>query len=195
VGATLEAATFEKSRSLWLGRAHSKNENPVQTTRVASLLRSAVLPDAFYESALDLGCGRGRFVPILSSFCGHVWAVDIVSELLCDIEYRAQSATAFCVGPDYKLPSGPHDFLWSAFCFQHITSEEAFQAVTKEVRRVMKKGARVILLENAKDKAAHVRPRTPNDYVVMLGLKDYTAKLITVNQRPNDHWWIDGRMS
>jgi len=29
----------------------------------------------------------------------------------------------------------------------------------------------------------------------MLGLTEYTAKLVTVYERPNDHWWIDGRMS
>jgi SAM-dependent methyltransferase len=167
----------------------------VQTTRIASLLRSSILPDTFYENALDLGCGRGRFIPILSSFCGHVWGVDIVPELLCDIEYRAPSATAFCVGSDYRLPAGPHDFLWSAFCFQHIVNDAMFAAVTDEIKRVMKKDARVILVENAKDRAAHVRPRKPNEYAAALGMKEYTAKLVTVNDRPNDHWWIDGRMS
>jgi ubiquinone/menaquinone biosynthesis C-methylase UbiE len=193
--ATLEAATFEKSRSLWLRQAQSKGENSLQTTRITSLLRSAILPDTFYENALDLGCGRGRFIPILSAFCGHIWGVDIVPELLCDIEYRAPSATAFCVDSDYQLPHGPHDFLWSAFCFQHIVNDGIFSGVMGEVRRVMKKGARVILLENAKDKAAHVRPRVPADYAIMLGMKEYTAKLVTVNDRPNDHWWIDGRMA
>ena len=195
MGAPLETAVFEKSRSLWLRQAQSKSENSVQTTRVASLLRSSILPTDFYESALDLGCGRGRFIPILSSFCGHVWGVDIVPELLCDIEYRAQSATAFCVGREYQLPHGPHDFLWSAFCFQHVVDDGLFAGVTSEIRRVMKKGARIILVENAKDRATHVRPRKPADYAIMLGMKEYTAKLVTVNERPNDHWWIDGRLS
>lgn len=194
MGATLEAAIFEKSRSLWLRQAQGRSDNPIQTTRIASLLRAAISPDTFYESALDLGCGRGRFIPILSAFCGHIWAADIVPELLCDIEYRSPSATAFCLSAEYQLPHGPHDFLWSAFCFQHIVDNAVFSAVAGEIKRVMKKGARVILLENAKDRAAHVRPRAPSDYAVMLGLKEYAAKLVTVNERPNDHWWIDGRM-
>ena len=121
-------------------------------------------------------------------------AMYLLDEMLCDIEYRAQSATAFCLDAEYQLPHGPHDMLWSAFCFQHITNDAMFSVVTGEIRRVMKKGARVILVENAKDKASHVRPRTPNEYAVGLGLKDYSAKLVTVNERPNDHWWIDGRM-
>jgi ubiquinone/menaquinone biosynthesis C-methylase UbiE len=194
MGAAVEAVALEKDRSFWLRRSHDKSDNPRQTSRISSLLRASILPTQYYENALDLGCGRGRFVPILSSFCGHVWAVDIVPELLHDIEFRAQSATGFCIGEDYKLPDGPHDLLWSAFMFQHILSQTVFLAVCEEVRRVMKPGARVFLLENAKDRAAHVRPWSQMDYAVALKLDDYRVKLVTVNERPNDHWWIEGRM-
>jgi SAM-dependent methyltransferase len=190
----METAALEKTRGFWLRKSQSKSDNPKQTTCVSSLLRSAVLPTEFYENGLDLGSGRGRFVPILSSFCGHVWAVDLIYELLCDIEYRAPAATAFCIDDEYVLPTGPHDFLWSAFCFQHMVNNHVFDAVCAEVKRVMKPGARVILLENAKDRAAHVRPRTPDEYFGGLGLVNHTAKLVTVNDRPNDHWWIEGRM-
>lgn len=194
MGAALEATALEHARGFWLRRSQAKTADPQQTSRISSLLRSAILPTDFYESALDIGCGRGRFVPLLSSFCGHVWAVDIVPELLCDIEFRAQSATAFCVEREYRLPDGPHDLLWSSFFFQHLTKQAELQAVCAEIRRVMRPGARVLLLENAKDHAAHVRPWTVKDYVAELGLADHRFKLVSVNDRPGDHWWIEGRM-
>ena len=191
---TLEAGAIETARGFWLRKSQAHAEDPRQTARVAALLRSAVLPTDFYESALDLGCGRGRVIPSLSAFCGHVWAVDVVPELLCNIEFRAQSATAFCIEDEFKLPTGPHDLLWSAFFFQHVTKPEHMRAVCTEVRRVLRPGTRVFLLENGKDRAAHVHPWTPREYAVELGLGDYTAKLVSINNRPNDHWWIEGRM-
>lgn len=194
MGASLEAATIEASRSFWLKRYQTKADDPKQTSRVTSLLRTRVTPHDFFESALDLGCGRGRFVPILSAFCGHVWAVDIVPEVLFDIEFRAPSATAFCLEDSFQLPHGPHDLLWSAFFFQHVMKPDQLRAICGEIRRVMKPGARVFLLENGKDSAAHVRPWNPNDYAVELGLVDYTSRMISINDRPPDHWWIEGRM-
>lgn len=161
---------------------------------MASLLKSHIVPGEYYASCLDLGCGSGRFIPILSSFCGHVWAVDIVEELMTAVEYRSPAATAWYIDQEYRLPDGPHDFLWSAFCFQHMTKDHVFDEVCHEIRRVMKKGARIFLLENAKDRASHVRPRTPDEYAKGLNLAQHTAKLVTVNKKLNDHWWIEGRV-
>lgn len=194
MGATVEKRTLARARGFWLRRSQSRGDDQKQTARVSSLLRSRILPNEFFESALDMGSGRGRFIPILSSFCGHVWAVDIVQDVLSDIEHKAPSATAFYVDDVYRLPDGPHDLLWSAFFFQHLTDLGLFLAVCAEVKRVMQPGSRVILLENAKDRAAHICSRTPPEYAEALGLADYTSKLVTVNARPNDHWWIEGRM-
>lgn len=194
MGPALETAAIEASRSFWLARAQSRADDPRQTACISSLLRASILPTDFYESALDLGCGRGRFIPILSAFCGHVWAVDVVPDLLCNIEFRAPSATAFCIEDEFKLPTGPHDLLWSSFFFQHVTKPEHMRAICTEVRRVLRPGARVFLLENGKDHAAHIRPWAPRDYAVELGLGDYSAKMVSINNRPSDHWWIEGRM-
>ena len=113
---------------------------------------------------------------------------------MTSVEYRSPAATAWCIDQEYRLPDGPHDFLWSAFCFQHMVKEDVFRAVCAELVRVMKPGARVFLLENAKDRASHVRPRTPDEYAKGLNLAMHKAKLVTVNKALNDHWWIEGRV-
>jgi ubiquinone/menaquinone biosynthesis C-methylase UbiE len=182
-----------KYKTFWQNRMASRGEDRMQTTKVCHVLRQRLTDNPTFASAIDLGCGNGRFLPLLSAFCQHTWAIDILPQLVPCIVARSVSSTPYIVTEPFQLPDGPHDFLFACFLFQHLVDDDVFAEVTTELRRVLKPGARVIIIDNAMDKAAHVRPRTADDFIKSLALSTTTiAKRVTVNKRENDHWIVDG---
>lgn len=183
----------ESQKDFWKNRFATRFEDVVQTARVTSLLRSSVSMNQTYQSAIDLGSGNGRFLPLLAAFCQHVWAVEIVPATEGPIAARARNVSPWILQDDADgLPDGPHDFLFAAFLFQHVTEDGVFKGLTNELKRVLAPGARVFILDNAKDKAPHLQVREPGVIAQALGFKKWDSKLVTINQRPADHWWIEG---
>lgn len=183
----------ETQRAFWTKRFSERPEDELQTTKINSILRSVLSPTRTYRSALDLGCGNGRFVPLLASVCQHVWAVDIVPEVELHVTARGRNVTAWIVEDDNDgLPSGPHDFLFASFLFQHIVEDAVFKGLTVELQKVLQPGARVLILDNAKDVAKHIRARDPGLVAKALGLSSWESKLASVNNRPQDHWLLEG---
>jgi SAM-dependent methyltransferase len=180
-------------KTFWQGRMASRGEDRLQTTKVCNVIRKCMVDTPTYNSGIDLGCGNGRFLPMLSAYCRHLWAVDILSQLVPCIVARSMVATPYIVTEPFKLPDGPHDLLFACFLFQHLVDDAVFTEVTTELRRVLAPDARVIIIDNAVDKASHVRPRAPADFIKALSLgSTTTAKRVTVNKRENDHWVVDG---
>lgn len=183
----------EAQREFWKKRFMTRFEDVVQTSRVTSLLRSAMTVNQSYRSGVDLGCGSGRFLPLIAAVCQHVWAVDIVPDVEAAVAARARNVSVWIPqNNEDGLPDGPHDFLFAAFMFQHVTEDGVFKGLTNELKRVLAPGARVFILDNAKDKAPHLQVREPGVLAQALGLKKWDSKLVTINQRPADHWWIEG---
>lgn len=182
-----------KYKTFWQQRLSSRGEDRLQTTKVCNLVRSCIPNTQTYQSAVDLGCGAGRFLPLLSAYCRHVWAVDIVPSVVPCILARGSNITPYIVSEPFTLPSGPHDFVFVAFVLQHLMEDEVFVETVDEIRRVTVSGSRIMVLDNATDKAAHVRPRAAEDITKALGLSSTTVvRRVTVNKRENDHWLIDG---
>lgn len=198
------AAFFTRSAEYWRGRFIQRgplyltlnpNECRLQLIKVESLLRTRFKPGEYYADGIDLGCGNGRFAPLLSSFVGHIWGLDFIAEPLEAMRKTDVTVSARKLDYPVKLPhlDKSIDIFTAIFTLQHITNDLLLEETLAEVARVLKPGARVITLDNASDHHAYLKPRNPNKLAEMLGLrKGFHFQRVTINNKPNDHWLIDG---
>ena len=162
---------------------------------IECLLRERLKPTDYFQDMLDFGCGIGRFVPFWQNYSGHIWAVDILENDLKEITSNGINITPVngTYPPVYSDRIPPVDLFWSCLVLQHIVDDFLFSLTIAELSKVIKPGARVIILDNAVDVARHVRPRGPDGLAGALGLrKDLRADKVTINKTPKDHWLIDG---
>jgi SAM-dependent methyltransferase len=174
---------------------HVQQDHRLQQQAIESLLRARLKASDYFSNGLDFGCGYGRFVPTLSQYCGHLWAVDLLPEMLERAASQAPNVTPVRSEWPLKLPArGPAmDFVWLCLVLQHVVDEDLFQATCVELKRVLKPGARVMVLDNVVDHAPHVKPRGEQALVSALGLMPgYWCERVTINRRPKDHLFIDG---
>ena len=163
-----------------------------QQQRMEQLLTQHFTPFDFYLDALDFGCGWGRMVPYFAQYCGHIWAVDIVPEMAQRAAQKATTVTPLALGPNGQINSPQVDLLWAGLVLQHIVNPDVLQATLHELRRVLKRGARVLILDNAVDHAPHVQSRNPDELASALLLQSWKVERVTINQREQDHWLLDG---
>lgn len=201
----MQPPVFDKAKEFWelryrqsgdgvVGRA--KEDHRLQTAKLMAHVRTAIPAGTYFEKGLDFGSGWGRMLPFLSEICGHVWAADIVPAALDRLKQINTNITPCLIGWPYQIPAvtASFDLLFSCLVLQHITSEEFFHHATCELRRVMKPGSTILLIDNAVDQAYHVKSRAPEVLAAALGMEPgYKAEKITINSRLNDHWLILGR--
>lgn len=196
-------AVFQRTTEFWKKKASRGpayvgrigESEALQRARIELLLQETLPKDFYASNAMDFGCGPGRFIPTLSRYAGHIWAVDILEEQLSHAKIAAENVTVMpLTWPiEFKWKKPRIDFLWVSLVLQHITDELLFRATTGEIARVLKPGARIIILDNARDTAPHVKPRSAKEIMEALGAaSDFSSKLVTINTRPEDHWLIDG---
>lgn len=199
-------AKHAKWRAFWDHRAKQGGDyvgrigepTHVQTLKIESILKAKMPPTEYYPEGVDFGCGPGRFIPFLSNHCGHLWAVDLTLEALKDAKRRANNVSTIEATCPLKLPWKDRriGFLWAGLVFQHIVDDDIFKLSVTELSRVLVPGARVLILDNGIDIANHVKPRGPDILAGVFNFRPgWTATKVTINNRPNDHWLIDGRAS
>ena len=101
------------------------------------------------RSILDFGCGTGRFTPDLADLTGaHVVGVDPIAQLIAlapshpNVEYRLLKRGT--------IPAADHEFdiVWICLVLIGITDEHALTRAIAEIRRVLRPGGLVFLVEN-----------------------------------------------
>lgn len=200
-----EQARFAAHRDFWAKTVARRGDGYVgrqgeshklQQKRIEDLLRTRLNPNVVYQDMIDFGCGWGRFVPFWSQFVGHIWAVDLLNDLLVRAKQAAPIVSTVSAQWPFRIPMNQPriDLLWACLVFQHITDESLLTNTLAELARVMKPGARVLIIDNAVDKAPHVKPRGPEFLAEKLKLlPGWSADKVTINNRPNDHWLLDGQ--
>lgn len=111
----------------------------------------AVLCEAYFQryvrpedTVLDIACGQGEFIRNIR--CARKLAVDLNREveghLPPDIEYHCSAADKLD-----GVASGSVDVCFISNFFEHLPSKEAMDAVLLEVKRVLKRGGRLINMQ------------------------------------------------
>jgi len=97
-----------------------------------------------------LGCGPGFWTLPLAELVGesgHVWAVDVSQELLDALAARnppLQVRLQRTELPTIDVPDASVDLAWVAFVFHEV---DLLENLASELRRVLRLGARVAVLE------------------------------------------------
>ncbi|MFA6437305.1 MAG: class I SAM-dependent methyltransferase [Candidatus Paceibacterota bacterium] len=96
---------------------------------------------------LDLGCGNGRLYEILKNKEIEYTGVDI-SENLINIARAKYPKIEFLVGDGIELPFRDYSFdiVYSVAVFHHLPSKTLRVQFLKEVKRVLKKDGKIILI-------------------------------------------------
>lgn len=96
------------------------------------------------DTVLDVACGQGEFIRNIR--CARKLAVDLNREveqhLPADVEYFCCAANSLTA-----IASQSVDVCFISNFFEHLPSKEAMDEVLVEVRRVLKKGGRLINLQ------------------------------------------------
>ncbi len=196
--------TFESLKQFWTTKYKERGDGVVgrvgeshveQTKKIMAALEPVVPAGSYFPIGLDLGSGYGRFLPYLSNICGHVYAVDLVDSAVQRASEGIPNVTAVVVDRSYQLPVSDKtfDLLFCCLVLQHVVDAKLFIMMMHELRRVMKPGAKMIIIDNAIDQAPHVQSRPAEQLANSLQLGvGWSAKKITINTRVDDHWLIQG---
>jgi ubiquinone/menaquinone biosynthesis C-methylase UbiE len=96
------------------------------------------------DTVIDIACGLGEFIRHIE--CAHKIAVDLNPEVEAtlpkDIRFVRASADALT-----EIASGSADVCFISNFFEHLESKQQMDAVLQEVRRVLKKGGRLINMQ------------------------------------------------
>ena len=115
--------------------------------RVEPILRRHILPED--RVLLDFGCGVGRYSSRLAALGPTVVGVD-QSQAMVSLARDAEPMVRFEVlgdGGRIPLKSKSVDVLWTCTVLQHIPDAELADRL-REIRRVLRPGALVVLFEN-----------------------------------------------
>ena len=113
------------------------------------------------QSALDLGCGPGFWTLPMAEIVGkngQVIALDASPEMLRSLAAQSPPAHVRLVQgelPVISLPDASVDFIWAAMVFHEVTPAAS---LAREVRRVLRPGHRLAVLEWRTDAASSIGP-------------------------------------
>ena len=113
----------------------------------ARCLFDRFLPSLDGKTALDIGCGTGRWVRLLTGYGAKVTGVDLVRDLLAENK-KELPRIPFSAMAAYELgfKNETFDLVSAPIVLQHIPPVEKKQALD-EIRRVLKRGGLFFLLE------------------------------------------------
>lgn len=130
-------------------KKRDKLENPARVAELspAETLRRAGVKKG--ETLADIGAGSGLFSLAAAGLGAHVFAADLDGELLADLQARARKSsldvqTLTVSGCDYPLPAACADWAVLVTVLHEIDDRDG---LFRELRRILKPGGRVCLVE------------------------------------------------
>lgn len=121
---------------------YDSHPNPLLSLEMRVL--SELLPPIASQCFLDIGCGTGRWMTYLRQRGAHVFGIDVCAEMLAEAQ-RKPLASGRCVVGDathLPFPSRVADTVLCSFAAGYLDN---LQSALKEMARVAKPGARVIV--------------------------------------------------
>jgi SAM-dependent methyltransferase len=135
---------------------------------------------------LDIGCGVGTWSRRIAGQGAHVVGADFSAEMI-KMATPAQGVE-FVVGSaqDLDLPSGKFDLVLSVTVLQHITSDPELQLALANIRRMLKVGGRLFVLEYSPNqppaevaRPSHMRYRTCDEWIEVCGQAGFDLARVT----------------
>lgn len=146
-------ARFGVERSIYHSR-HTAEEFPA----VTALQRQAIWPHflgaltGMERTALDFGCGYGRWTPMLAGAVGSALGVDPTEALLEHANQQKPDGVdvAYARYERGHIPADnkTFDVVWSCMVLSTVLTDGMFTATLEELRRVAKPGALICLIDN-----------------------------------------------
>lgn len=152
--ADLLAAVCYAGAPRWLNRHAAR----AQRRAFHSLLPG----DVRGRSALDVGCGTGRWSRLLHERGARVTGVDISPEVVAE-NRRRLPGIEFVAGDFVDVDVREVDLAVSVTVLQHLAPSAQEDAIAK-LGRLVRPGGHALVLENVRDRAAHVFARAPGDW-------------------------------
>lgn len=107
---------------------------------------------------LDIGCGWGRFFPLLDKIFDYYTGLDILEPLIDEAKTRygkGDFRTIFA-GEPLPLEDDSVDLVFCCTVVQHITDPKMLDDFILEIKRVLTPGGRVFLFENVSDNKSRI---------------------------------------
>lgn len=151
-------------------------------------------------TALELGCGTGFWTLPLAELVGPtglVWALDVSQEMLDALAERQPPPTVRPLRselPHIDLPDASVDWIWGAFVVHEV---EPLDALMAELRRVLRPGGQVALLDWRPDAAGSDGPpphHRLSPAVVTGHLQAAGFQLLPVAWQHEDGYLIEARL-
>lgn len=152
------------------------------------------------QTALDLGCGTGFWTLPLAELVGPtglVWALDVSQEMLDALAERRPPETVRPLRselPHVDLPDAAVDWIWGAFVVHEV---EPLDALMAELRRVLRPGGQVALLDWRPDAVSNDGPpphHRLSPAVVSAALQSAAFEVLPPNWQHEDGYLIEARL-
>lgn len=156
-----------------LNLGHKPGEEAAVTTAqwetLLPMLRAQLRGDE--RVVLDFGCGPGRFTPDLANVIrGKAIGVDPTEALIRGARRAPNVEYHVLRGDTLPLADASVDVVWACLVLCCIVGDAALERAIAELRRVLRPGGLVFVVENTSLRAdlPHIRFRTEQDYVRLL---------------------------
>ena len=152
------------------------------------------------HTVLDLGCGSGFWTLPLADLAGPpgaVWALDVSQEMLDALAERQPPETVRLLRselPQIDLSAASVDWIWGAFVVHEV---EPLADLMAEMRRVLRLGGQVAILDWRPDAASHdgppshhrLSPATVTEHLQAAGFE-----VLPQNWQHEDGYLIEARL-
>jgi|HubBroStandDraft_1064217.scaffolds.fasta_scaffold235133_2 SAM-dependent methyltransferase len=140
-------------RPMWLNQYYARFQEIVFRKLLA--VAPAPAPGAGLRSALDVGCGAGRWCRLLASKGYDVTGVDLQEDLLARNRER-MPMLRFVTGSMQDFSSeSPFDLVTTVTVLQHNPPADQ-DGMIANMRRLLRPGGHALVLENVSDQDVHV---------------------------------------
>ena len=165
-------ARFEKHGAHYVGPNADKDAALAELKAFTPVLRE-LLPERAGR-LLDFGCGSGRFAKVLRKHCDDYTGADLVD--------TGDPLTWLVM--DRRIPcfNAWFDVVVCNVVVQHIPEEEWQHVWSHEIRRVLKPGGHLVIIDALTGTAEHMFPRNPADVSSALDMG------VEVLKKLPEHW-------
>ena len=169
--------SFYKGFPLWFNKLVAR----IKDNTLKKLLKHVLPIDNL--NVLDIGCGSGRYVKILSDLGAKVTGIDISKRIIDRCKHNYPNIQFFNSSlQNFKFNSDKFDLILSSTTLQHIPDNEKKEAFKKISNLLNDKGS-LLIIENQIDRSEHIQGLPVKNWTRLGKEASLVPKIII----PSDH--------